>query len=546
MIGAVIGLIGFLIAVDPRVLNPTDVRWLLWGDSAQHYLGWEFFRDTPLIQWPVGANPAFGAGFGESIVYSDAIPLVAIPLKYASFLLPDTFQYLGWWILLCFILQGAVAFSLLKFAGVARHFAAIGTIMLIFFPPFLYRLTHEGYGHIALASHWIILLSMLMFVSRASRVSRWTLLAAIALLVQPYLAVFPIVLGAWRLMRHRPDPGVISFTTVSANMTTFIGVPITLFWMVGGFSSGGSRDTGFGVYQATLTSLVDPGPTFSFGWSRLLEVLDFEAPSGTNEGFSFLGTGILLLLPLALAAWSRSRRQLNGDWFSLLIIGTLFALFAVLPTIRIGGRAIFTLPFPEQILDFAGVFRSNGRFMWLLAYGISILVVATVALSSHRSALIVFVVGAVLIGLVDTIPALRETRERFANSAEPLIGERNAEAWELILSNRQHLVTIPPLNNDPQWIDMAQLAHEYGMSTTAAYLSRLNDEMFGSVLDSGQLALQERDFKVDTVYVIMNYPPHPLADVLIREASDMRSDDAFRAERIENLLVVYRPQSDEQ
>jgi hypothetical protein len=543
IIGAVIGLVGFSIAVDPRVLNPTDVRWLLWGDSAQHYLGWEFFRDTPLIQWPIGANPAFGAGFGESIVYSDAIPLIAIPLKYVSFLLPSTFQYLGWWILLCFLLQGVLAVLLLRFAGVTRYFAAIGTVMLVLFPPFLYRLTHDGYGHIALASHWIILLSISMFVSCDSRVPRWTLVAAIALLVQPYLAIYPIVLGAWRLIRDQQVRGVSSLRSVSLKMTAFIAVPVALFWAVGGFPSGASRDTGFGVYQSTLTSLVDPRPTSSFGWSRLLKVLDFDAPSGTNEGFSFLGTGILFLLPLALSVWSRSRRKPAGDWKSLLGIATLLALLAALPTIRFGGRTLFAVPVPEKLLDIAGVFRSNGRFVWLLAYTVALLVIATVALSSHRLAPVLVSLGVVLIGFIDARPALREVRERFSDSAEPLIGERNAAAWERILHTRQHLVTIPPLNNDPQWIDMAQLARQYRMTTTAAYLSRLNDSRFQAVIDSGEHTLQRRKFPSDSVFVIMNYPPHPLADALRREALDPRGNASFRTEQIENLLVIHSPKA---
>jgi len=539
IIGAVIGLTGFFGVVDPRVLNPTDVRWLLWGDSAQQYLGWEFFRNTPLLQWPIGANPNFGTGFGESIVYADAIPLVAIPLKYVSFLLPDTFQFLGWWILLCFVLQGAIAFSLLRFTGVDRGFASIGCLMLVLFPPFLYRLTHEGYGHIALASHWIILLSMLMFLARDVRVSHWTLVVGIALLTHPYLAVFPFVLGAWRLVRDRPNRDVNPFGSVSMNLTTFIVVPIALFWAVGGFPSGGSRDTGFGVYQTTLTSLVDPGPTSAFEWSRLLTALDFAAPSGTNEGFSFIGTGLMFLLPLALVGLLRSYRRPNGDWGSLIAISILFALFALLPSVRLGGRTLFKVPIPEPLLNFAGIFRSNGRFIWLMAYTVAILIVALVASSAHRSMFLVLSLGAMTIGLLDGQQALRETRERFAGSAEPLIGERHAATWEMLLANRQHLVTIPPLNNDPQWIDIAQLAREYRMTTTAAYLSRLNDSKFRGTLTESELTLEHRQFAADTVYVIMNYPPHPLTSVLVTEArTSMRSSLPFQAIPIENLLVV--------
>jgi hypothetical protein len=58
-LGSLNGVPGFFFVVDPRVLNPTDVRWLLWGDSAQHYLG---------------------DGLDELIVCVDHVRLVAISL----------------------------------------------------------------------------------------------------------------------------------------------------------------------------------------------------------------------------------------------------------------------------------------------------------------------------------------------------------------------------------------------------------------------------------------------------------------------------------
>ena len=537
--GSLIGLIGFFIVVNPRVLNPTDVRWLLWGDSATHYLGWEFFRKTPIFQWPIGANPHFGQGFGESIVYSDSIPLVAIPLKYVSLLLPDTFQYLGWWILTCFVMQGVTAFALIRFTGVSRIRAGVGTTALVLFPPFLYRLIHDGYGHMALASHWLVLLSMLMFVSRESRISRWTFVATIALLVQPYLAVFPISLGLWRMVRDRPTLLITSLGVTVARVLVLGGVPISVFWALGGFPSGSSGDTGFGVYQSTLTSLLDPSPTYSFSWSRILQAMDFDYPAGTNEGFSFIGTGLILLIPVAIAVLLRRRRLPHGDWVGLLAVGTSLACISLLPSVRLGGRTLFTVAVPDRLLDVAAIFRSNGRFMWLFAYSIAILVFALVASLPGRLTFLVFGLCLLIIGAIDGVSALQETRERFSDSAELLIGERHESTWDRIMAGRKHLVTIPPLNNDPQWIDMALLAKKNGMTTTAAYLGRLNEGRFQAVLNEGEDVVRSQKFKVDTVYIIMNYPPHPLADALRRQGSTRAAGTTFRAERVENLLVIH-------
>ena len=539
VLGSLIGLTGFFVVVNPRVLNPADVRWLLWGDSATHYLGWEFFRKTPLVQWPIGANPHFGQGFGESIVYSDSIPLVAIPLKYFSIFLPDTFQYLGWWILSSFMLQGVMAFALIRLTGVSRPRAGIGTSVLVLFPPFLYRLTHEGYGHIALASHWLILYSMLMFVSGELRASRWTLASTVGLLVQPYLAVFPITLGVWRIVRDRPEPLCIRIAATLPKLLVLIGIPLSIFWAVGGFPSGSLRDSGFGVYQSTLTSLWDPAPTASFSWSRILRAMNFDYPAGTNEGFSFLGTGLVLLSPIAVALLLRRRRFPPGDWRGLLTVGVSLAVIALLPSVRLGGRTLLTVSVPDRILELAGIFRSNGRFMWLLAYTIAVLIFAIVASLPRRVPFLVLGLGSLVIGIVDGASALREMRERFSDSADLLIGERHAPTWNRIVKGRKHLITIPPLNNDPQWIDMAVLAKDNGMTTTAAYLGRVNESRFRAVLKHGEDTARRRNFRSDTVYVIMNYPPHPLAESLEREGSRASLGSTFRAEQIENLLVIY-------
>ena len=108
-----IGSVAFVFMTGGQIVNPTNRDWLMKGDSASHYLGWEFFRNSPVLQWPVGANPSYGNGFANSIVNTDSIPLAAFFFKMFNPLLPNSFQYFGIWILLCFILQAVFAWKLL-------------------------------------------------------------------------------------------------------------------------------------------------------------------------------------------------------------------------------------------------------------------------------------------------------------------------------------------------------------------------------------------------------------------------------------------------
>jgi hypothetical protein len=77
------------------IVDVRNVGWLLnGGDMMNHFLGWDFFRRDHW-QWPPGANPTFGYVVGNSIVFSDSLPLLAIPLKAIRAVLPDPFQYQG-------------------------------------------------------------------------------------------------------------------------------------------------------------------------------------------------------------------------------------------------------------------------------------------------------------------------------------------------------------------------------------------------------------------------------------------------------------------
>ena len=81
-----LGFGAFLLIAGPFVLFPSNQQWLFGGgDATQHYLGWIFFRNGP---WsiPLGLNPSYGFDINNSIVYTDSIPLLAIPFKALSFL----------------------------------------------------------------------------------------------------------------------------------------------------------------------------------------------------------------------------------------------------------------------------------------------------------------------------------------------------------------------------------------------------------------------------------------------------------------------------
>lgn len=121
------------------MLDPTSVDWILNNpspDPAQHYLGWELFRRSPVHLPYIGANYNAVYPFRTSVLFTDSLPLAALFFKLLGGVLPARFQYFGWWGLACYMLQGGLAQAVIaRIAGVqptvdrSGSKAAIGVIM---------------------------------------------------------------------------------------------------------------------------------------------------------------------------------------------------------------------------------------------------------------------------------------------------------------------------------------------------------------------------------------------------------------------------------
>ena len=94
-----------------ETLNFNNTQWLFSEDDrSAHQLGWYFFKND-IWRFPLGSNPNFGDQIGNSIIYSDSIPILALFFKSINFLLPEQFQYISIWILICFFFTGCFKLS---------------------------------------------------------------------------------------------------------------------------------------------------------------------------------------------------------------------------------------------------------------------------------------------------------------------------------------------------------------------------------------------------------------------------------------------------
>jgi hypothetical protein len=513
---ALLGAVTFFFFIGPTVLNPTNVRWLLIGDTAQNYLGWQFFRRTPLLQWPLGSNPDFGVGFASSIVFNDLIPGLALLFKPLSPLLPREFQYFGWWILTCFVFQAVFAWKLasLWLTRVAARYLVVGFLLIQ--PAWLHRMTFEGYGHLALSGHFLLLWALLLALQpQWSRWQWWGVLAA-SLSVTLYLFIMVGIVYAFALLRH-------ALRTSDRRNAVGHGVIAVVIagvqaWAFGMFMAGDTTDSGLGRYRATLASPVDAFDGLGTSWSRILP--DVTSTPGSNEGFAFIGIGVLMLVVIG-AAYVGVRRQwvvsriIRTHWHLSVALG-LLALLSLSPRIGIAGRELVRYPVPDGLLPIFSSLRSSGRLMWLPVYVLTVVAIARVV--RIRTLGMWVALFALLLQITDALNAFRETRERFTDTNVTLVTDN--PRWNEWTKGKKHLVSIPPLNNDPLWIDLATLADRHRLTTNAAYVSRTDIRRFEQLVEVTQKNLESFTFEPDTLYVITNYPPNPMSVTLRQRYND--------------------------
>lgn len=102
---AMLGLLFGVWFIGPANVLPWSRDWLNnKGDGSFDQLVFEFFRNTPVLQWPLTAMPNYASGSNQ--VLGSGNGLFAIPAKLMGKLVPGDFQYLGLWVVSCFALQG--------------------------------------------------------------------------------------------------------------------------------------------------------------------------------------------------------------------------------------------------------------------------------------------------------------------------------------------------------------------------------------------------------------------------------------------------------
>lgn len=366
VISVIVGTLLFLFLYGPAPLNVTYDAWLRGSDDiSQHYLGWIAFRNAKWM-FPLGLHDAITYPYPISIVYTDSIPVFAVFFKMLSPILPQTFQYFGIFILCSFILQAFFSIMLVRrVTDSVWHYVA-AAVLFVMAPVMLFRC----FIHSALSAHFLLLMAYCIWAYEKELGFRkelvlWIVLGVFSVSIHLY---FVPMVGL--ILTARILDGLLrkDWKTLSYMFGLAAGV-FGMAYLLGIFFSGSSGSSwGLGYYNANLNALFN-----SQGMSHLVKVLPFIP--GQEEGFAYLGLGVIILLIMAMIIQIRNVINKKVNWKRFAVCAVLVLITFVLAmsvNVTWNDYQLLSISLPELLFRILSIFRSSGRFLWIIIYGIMI------------------------------------------------------------------------------------------------------------------------------------------------------------------------------
>ena len=531
--GALLGALIFLLLYGVRVLDPTSVDWILNNpspDPAQHYLGWELFRRSPVHLPYIGANYNAVYPFRTSVLFTDSLPLAALLFKLLGGILPTRFQYFGWWGLFCYMMQGGLAQAVIaRIAGVQPTFgrgdkskAAIAIIMspghtaklwgsvlgagvLVLFP----ALTMRTFAHEALAGTWLVLLALYLWLRSDELMSAtrracllWGLMGLLCAGIHLYyLPMVGLVLVGYAVRRALQKRGPAA---VLLPIAAFCAAALAELFLLGAFAVNFA-----GYSNGYLSGADDLGlfvPWLAQSWEQNV----------------YMGLGAVLAVVLAIFSVVCNARKAekfftaHHDWVVAgVVVLVLDLLAAGGNAITVGGKTLFTVPIPQFLMDFWAMFSSCARLAWVAGLLLAVAACGLVLRFWQKG-----VVPALMLAVCAVAQGWGQRGELFNRWTDyHYYGFRYENktlltdpAWEDIAASGKysHLAFASfDFEHDEFW-DLVDFAADHGWTSNSFYMAHMDGNLAAVTLP-GEL----NDLAADTLYAFID------EDELARNSFDL-------------------------
>ena len=489
------------------ILDPMNVGWLKDNeDPFQAFLGWTAFRFSDW-QWPLGLSRLVAYPNGMPLIATDSNPLVSIPLKLFSPLLPYPFQFEGWWLLISVFLSYSLAFGLFLELSGRPLGSALGAALVAVAPILPFRWLHNS-----LSSQWLILGAFSIFLrpkSDSVAVTRYAGLHALVIALHPYFVPMVAPIAGMDLVRRsvrrlREQEGWLN----SLAPLVLGSAVIALSGLIAAWVTGILVLTNVGADLGLFT--MDPLAWFNpMGTSSILP--SWTTGWGQYEGYQYLGLGgFLLVLAGAVSLALRRAQDAKHLGHAALWLTPAFVVWyvmAVSPTVTAFGHVVLSLnidnlPLVARALS---IFRSSGRFGWPITYFV-LLSGVLLTLTVDRRAALAILAAALLVQLWDLAPLARSIKagtagrgREFTSSTDPWRAIASAAKWiyvspDIVGPDVENIAILLELGSIafPGRIPMNRFYYAQDMSTaseTSVNVAEDKKVLAGDNLDPGVLYL---------------------------------------------------------
>ena len=511
LLGITLGLLVFLYVYGRYPLYFSNVYWLYnqEGDSILHQIGWEWFRQEPW-QFPIGHISDYGYPFGTSIYFTDSIPLLAIPFKLFSPLLSTHFQYLGLWELISICGQIIIGLFILKEFTPSIIKRTVGSLLLTFSPPLFMR----SFGHASLTAHWIILTAIWLVILEFKGKSKswaWIPLFAIVTLVHPYF--LPMIAPFWIINCYFQTKKEKNLKKLVIQNLSIGIVMLLLLFSLGVFSIGFNqlKESGYDYFSWNLNDFINP-----FGNSTFLKGLPLGT-SGQYEGYSYLGLGVISILPIAMITYFQKdfKRRHLSFLIPVAIAAIILGIFSLSNKVYFGDHLLWEIPLSQETLHFLSIFRASGRFIWPAFYLIILFVIISIIRNYRFSSVIILL--ALIIQIIDLQPQIAKKKFTSFMDYHPKL---QAEFWQDVAASNEHIVILPTTDPWKGYEPVALFAKENQMTLNWGYFARSNSSQMEEYAEGIWQDLTIGSADNQTIYFFWD-------SNISNQANDLLSDKMF-------------------
>lgn len=432
------------------------------GDVAQYLAGFNMYFRSPW-EFPLLGFDGFNYPQGTTVTFVDAIPIYSLFLKL---FIPKSwapFNPFGFWVGICFFLQGVVAWWILRELRVQNWLLLAALVLILLTSPSLMA----RLGHISLMSHWLLLFGIALYIRCCKRDAflylSWTLLVVLSFYINVYIFFMLSGMMLCAFLDLKKKFGLRDWLALCAPiLCLFVTTALTLLPLP---IATVTKEWGFGYYSMNFLAPITGGRVVSLGYNEI---------PGQYEGFNYLGLGVIIcgvwvLLFCRDVAYSIVR---NHVFMALLLC--LFFIYSLSNQIYFGSSQIAVVNYPDALAGFTSQFRASGRFFWPVGYFaliFSLYIIYRTFDSKIFSIFLVFVVVVQLYDLTDRYQMLQNTAKR---EVAPVI---NYDAWNLAIGVGKEVIYLYPkfkcgkLQNKTI-LPIMRYAADKGLKLNTGYIAR--------------------------------------------------------------------------